>query len=136
MPSRVRLSVIGLLAALSMQAPSVRAQEQWSWPEKPKNLQVLPKDFGAQRLQSVMKGFTHALGVRCLYCHVGQEGKPLGTFDFASDQNPNKERAREMYRAFDAGVDLVEKLVADEAIDCDFKRSGKLKLVMTVTPDR
>ena len=38
------------------------------------------------------------------------------------------ERAREMYRAFDAGVDLVETLVAREAIDCDFTRSGKLKL--------
>jgi glycine/D-amino acid oxidase-like deaminating enzyme len=38
------------------------------------------------------------------------------------------ERAREMYRAFDAGVDLVESLVRSEGIDCDFSRSGKLKL--------
>lgn len=38
------------------------------------------------------------------------------------------ERAREMYRAFDAGVDLVESLVTSEEIDCDFSRSGKLKL--------
>jgi len=38
------------------------------------------------------------------------------------------ERAREMYRAFDAGVDLVENLVKSEGIDCDFVRSGKLKL--------
>lgn len=38
------------------------------------------------------------------------------------------ERAREMYRAFDAGVDLVEDLVRDESIACDFIRSGKLKL--------
>jgi glycine/D-amino acid oxidase-like deaminating enzyme len=38
------------------------------------------------------------------------------------------ERAREMYRAFDAGVDLVEAIVHDEAIDCDFVRTGKLKL--------
>src|SRR4051812_16576426 len=38
------------------------------------------------------------------------------------------ERAREMYRAFDAGVDLVEGLVKSEKIDCDFTRSGKLKL--------
>lgn len=38
------------------------------------------------------------------------------------------ERAREMYRAFDAGVDLVERLVRSEGIDCDFTRSGKLKL--------
>ena len=38
------------------------------------------------------------------------------------------DRAREMYRAFDAGVDLVETLAATEKIDCDFRRSGKLKL--------
>ena len=38
------------------------------------------------------------------------------------------ERAREMYRSFDAGVDLVETLVREEAIDCDFVRNGKLKL--------
>ncbi len=38
------------------------------------------------------------------------------------------ERAREMYRAFDAAVDLVEGIVTREAIDCDFVRSGKLKL--------
>lgn len=38
------------------------------------------------------------------------------------------ERAREMYLAFDRGVDLVEDIVREEAIDCDFRRSGKLKL--------
>jgi glycine/D-amino acid oxidase-like deaminating enzyme len=38
------------------------------------------------------------------------------------------ERAREMYLAFDKGVDLVEQIVREEAIDCDFRRSGKLKL--------
>lgn len=38
------------------------------------------------------------------------------------------DRAREMYRAFDAGVDLVEEIVRSEAIDCHFVRSGKLKL--------
>ncbi|WP_244818305.1 FAD-binding oxidoreductase [Caballeronia sp. Lep1P3] len=38
------------------------------------------------------------------------------------------ERANEIYRAFDAGVDTVERLVREESIDCDFARSGKLKL--------
>lgn len=38
------------------------------------------------------------------------------------------ERAREMYRAFDAGVDLVEAIARAEKIGCDFVRSGKLKL--------
>ena len=38
------------------------------------------------------------------------------------------ERANMIYRAFDAGVDKVESLIAAEGIDCDFKRVGKLKL--------
>lgn len=38
------------------------------------------------------------------------------------------EQARAWYHAFDAGVDAVERVVRDEAIDCDFVRHGKLKL--------
>ncbi|MTH78434.1 NAD(P)/FAD-dependent oxidoreductase [Paracoccus aestuariivivens] len=38
------------------------------------------------------------------------------------------EKARALYRAFDAGIDTIERLVAEEGIDCDFHRSGKLKL--------
>jgi tetratricopeptide (TPR) repeat protein len=74
------------------------AQEKWTWPEKPKDLQVLPKDWPGSRLEPVMKGFTRALGVRCSHCHKGEEGKPLSTYDFASNENPNKDRAREMLR--------------------------------------
>ncbi len=38
------------------------------------------------------------------------------------------DRAREMYEAFDRGVDLVESLVTEEKIDCGFVRCGKIKL--------
>jgi glycine/D-amino acid oxidase-like deaminating enzyme len=38
------------------------------------------------------------------------------------------ERARTWYHAYDAAVDAVERVVRDEAIDCDFARRGKLKL--------
>ncbi|MDP3550037.1 MAG: FAD-binding oxidoreductase [Novosphingobium sp.] len=38
------------------------------------------------------------------------------------------ERANLFYRAFDAGVDKVESIVAEEGIDCHFARVGKLKL--------
>jgi len=62
---------------------------------------VLPKDWPGKRLQPVMIGFTRSLGVRCSYCHKGEEGKPLSTYDFASDENPNKNRAREMLRMLD-----------------------------------
>ena len=57
-----------------------------------------------------MTGFTRALGVRCTYCHVGEEGKPLSTYDFPSDQNPNKERAREMYRMLGSINDHLKKI--------------------------
>lgn len=38
------------------------------------------------------------------------------------------EQAAAAYLAFDASVDLIEEIVAREGIDCDFRRSGKLKL--------
>ncbi|WP_128255288.1 NAD(P)/FAD-dependent oxidoreductase [Falsirhodobacter deserti] len=37
-------------------------------------------------------------------------------------------RAHALYRAYDRSIDMIEALVADEGIDCDFRRAGKLKL--------
>jgi glycine/D-amino acid oxidase-like deaminating enzyme len=39
-----------------------------------------------------------------------------------------RERARAWYHAYDDAVDTVARLVRDEAIECDFSRTGKLKL--------
>ncbi|MFS2113584.1 NAD(P)/FAD-dependent oxidoreductase [Herbaspirillum frisingense] len=49
--------------------------------------------------------------------------------DYAAlSQRLGSELADRIYRAFDAGVDTVERLVRQESIDCDFARHGKLKL--------
>ena len=90
--------VLGIVSLAFFSILPSQAQDSWSWPENPRNIQVLPKDWPGKRLQPVMIGFTRALGVRCSYCHKGEEGKPLSTYDFASDENPNKDRAREMLR--------------------------------------
>jgi len=95
--SRMGWVVFAVMATVVATAPTADAQ-QWSWPERPENLQVLPEDWTGQRLRPVMTGFTRALGVRCSHCHVGEEGQPLSTYDFPSDDNPNKERARTMLR--------------------------------------
>lgn len=47
---------------------------------------------------------------------------------YALSTHLGRERANMLYRAFDAGVDKVEAIIAEEGIDCDFKRVGKLKL--------
>ena len=66
--------------------------------EPPTNLQVLPDDIPREQLTQVMRGFTAALGVRCSSCHVWEEGQPLSTYDFASDDKPMKVKARAMLR--------------------------------------
>lgn len=38
------------------------------------------------------------------------------------------QQAKDLYRAFDASIDTIERIITDEGIDCDFRRSGKLKL--------
>ena len=96
-----------LIVFVSLPSP---AQDDWRWPDKPKNLQVLNKDWPGSRLSPVMRGFTRALGVRCTYCHVGEEGKPLSTYDFVSDDNPNKDRAREMLRMLGSVNDQLKKI--------------------------
>lgn len=95
-------SIVWICGAASIIVGPALAQERWTWPQQPTNLQVLPKDSTGEQLRPVMRGFSRALGVRCSYCHVGEDGKPLSTFDFASDANPNKDRAREMLRMLDS----------------------------------
>ena len=94
----LRILSSSMFLAIALTGTALAQQDQWTWPEKPKNLQVLPNDWPGSRLSPVMRGFTRALGVRCSYCHVGEEGKSLSTYDFVSDVNPNKNRAREMLR--------------------------------------
>lgn len=65
-------------------------------PDSFTNLKVLPGDIGQGELIDLMASFTRALGVRCTYCHVGEEGQPLATYDFADDEKPAKRKARVM----------------------------------------
>ncbi len=72
--------------------------QRWEWPDNPKNLTVLPKTTTGRELQRTMFGFTSSLGVRCTFCHVGEEGKDFSQYDFASDEKPEKNEARTMMR--------------------------------------
>ncbi len=104
-----------VIATLFVISVPVRAQG-FEWPERAENLKVLPEDMPPQRLRAVMTGFSRALGVRCSHCHVGEEGQPLSTFDFASDENPKKEVARtmlEMLGDINQRLDTIERSGAE-----------------------
>ena len=61
-------------------------------PPPPKNLQVFPKDIPRPQLIANMKLFSQSLGVRCTFCHVGEEGH----LDFPNDGKKEKQTARKM----------------------------------------
>src|SRR4249919_258258 len=86
--------LFGLSVAVAQTAPPLAAPG--GGPPPPKNLQVFPKDIARADLISNMKFFAQSLGVRCTFCHVGIEGQPLSTFDFASDAKKEKLTARKM----------------------------------------
>ncbi len=67
-------------------------------PDEFTNLKVLPQDIEQRQLMNAMRSFAVGLGVRCEYCHVGEPGAPLRTFDFASDEKEAKIKTRDMMR--------------------------------------
>src|SRR5437868_6111778 len=62
------------------------------------NVKIIPKNTPVMQVIGMMRNFAGALGVRCTFCHVGQEGQPLAQFDFAKDEKRTKLTARQMMR--------------------------------------
>ena len=97
-------------------------------PQKPENLQVLPKTMPTDSVVPIMRGITLSLGVRCSFCHVEREGAaapppaapapgapptsagggpgpgfdPFRNIDFKSDEKDHKKTARVMMRMVDS----------------------------------
>lgn len=71
-----------------------RAAAKAQFPDKFKNLKVLPKDISKAELQSTMRGFAFALNVRCDHCHVEKPGGGKVAMDFAADDKEAKKTAR------------------------------------------
>jgi len=82
---------------LSVVLPLVaRAQSAKFPPDSLVNTRVIPKSTPVAQVVGAMRNFTSDLGVRCQFCHVGEEGRPLTQFDFVSDQKRTKLVARQM----------------------------------------
>ena len=85
-------------------------------PKELKNLKVLPKDIEPKQLLVVMRGFTQAMGVRCVYCHVaGPDPSDMSSYNFDSDRKESKETTRAMLKYTDAVNEAFPKGVGEEA---------------------
>ena len=65
-------------------------------PDSLVNTKIIPHSTPVPQVIGTMRNFTSDLGVRCPFCHVGQEGTPLSQFDFPSDKKRTKLVARQM----------------------------------------
>ncbi len=99
MPSihSIRRGQIGL--ALLTTATTAAAQTPGKFPpDSLVNTQVIPHATPVNQVIGTMRNFTSNLGVRCQFCHEGEEGQPLTSFNFASDAKRTKLVARQMMR--------------------------------------
>ena len=95
--------------------------------EDPSNIKVLPKHITDVELHTIMKAWSMSLGVRCNFCHAMEKGqtgdKPR--LNFESDEKPEKEMARKMYRMTNKiNSKYLDKMASDE---------GKLSQITCVT---
>lgn len=94
-----------------------------------KNLKVLPKNTNKTQMDSIMRQYAAALGVRCNFCH--QFNEQQRAMDFASDGNEHKGIARQMMKMtaklnskyFD--VKDSKKLTAKLEVSCYTCHNGK-----------
>lgn len=99
--------------AVAAQQPSAPAADNWV-PSDVKNLTVLPKTLPPAEVMKIMRTWNAALNVDCVFCHVGQVGKPLSTYDFVSDSKKRKGVSRIMLKAAMAMNETFKTVDSDE----------------------
>jgi hypothetical protein len=123
-------TVFALLAAVAA-PPALVSQAPGHWPpDSLINVKVIPKNTPVIQVVGIMRNFAGGLGVRCQFCHVGQEGMPLAQFDFAKDEKRTKLTARQMMRMVEeinARLDTLpehEKMTSHVEVTCETCHRG------------
>jgi tetratricopeptide (TPR) repeat protein len=101
-----QLLVVSMLVALPLSAQS-------RMPDSLVNTKFFDKSTPVRTVVGQMRAITGALGVRCTYCHVGDESMNIWDYDFASDEKPTKLKARVMLRMVQAINDEHLEQLAD-----------------------
>ena len=96
MRARPLAVLVSLLAVAPLARPAVAQAPGKFPPDSLVNTKVFPHNTPVTEVLGAMRNFTTALGVRCGFCHVGKEGAPISSYDFASDEKRTKKTARQM----------------------------------------
>src|SRR5690348_15362374 len=83
MENSMRRSILAF--ALTTVPVALGAQAGKFPPDSLVNVKVIPKGTSPIQVVGQMRNFAVGLGVRCVFCHVGEDG-PLDKIDFVSDQ--------------------------------------------------
>lgn len=94
----LRPIVLRLLALLAFVPAAVAAQAGKFPPDSLINVKVFAKSTPVPQVLGAMRNIAVGLGVRCHFCHAGEEGTPFDKTDFASDERRSKKVARQMMR--------------------------------------
>jgi hypothetical protein len=88
---------LGLLVVVPTTVGLAQPSGKWP-PDSLVNTQVIARSTPVIQVVGMMRTFAGDLGVRCQFCHVGEEGMPLEQFDFPRDEKRTKLVARQMMR--------------------------------------
>jgi tetratricopeptide (TPR) repeat protein len=92
-------TLIRAVVTWALAGSALPAQVVGKWPpDSLVNVHVIPKTTPVVQVVGQMRNITGALGVRCSYCHVGEESQSLEQYDLASDAKRPKLVARQMMR--------------------------------------
>ena len=97
LPDVAEIALVGLVLVAPAERLAAQAPGKWP-PDSLINVKVIPRNTPVMQVVGTMRNITGALGVRCPFCHVGEEGQPLEKFDFAKDEKRTKLVARQMMR--------------------------------------
>lgn len=108
-----------ILRSLTLVLVSLAASGQAA-PEH-KNLQILDKSISSEELKKTMEGFAAQLGVKCQFCHVGEQ--------YEKDDRRQKADARKMMRLVQEmkakRADFFKATVKEGAIQCAMCHRGR-----------
>ncbi len=136
------IAVIGFSTVVGLTAMTATQPAQPAQPRvEPtlQNIKVLSKKMTYRQVDHLMDEWSHALGVRCGFCHARNEETKHS--DFASDAKPEKQMAREMFKMtasinkkyFKADKDTLG-MIMNAGINCYTCHNGKAHPEVVAAP--